>query len=144
MESTKSDLEKDILFRYYEDQWKHVRHHEVLRSNLTLQVIISAGALIVGYTQIESSMVLKFTISIVIIALGITGALAALTIKRTNDNHIRRARAARKELEFLELHANSHSSFASITSLYVGINGLVLFLGLVLFIITLVNCTLPA
>jgi len=143
MNTEKTDLEKDILFRYYEDQWKHVRHHEVLRSNLTLQVVISAGALVVAYTGADINNTLKGVISIIIIALGLIGVIATRTIKKTNDNHIHRARAARKSLQFLELHTSSSNGFASITTLYVGINSLISIFGIALCIITFCKCVMP-
>lgn len=95
---------EDIVFRYYEDQWQQVRHHENMRSSMTFQILAVAGGLIAAFTQSSESFI-QIGVSIGIIVLGILGLIIFLKTHVVMQIHVSRAREARKSLCYLEAFA---------------------------------------
>ncbi|ABW32970.1 hypothetical protein [Acaryochloris marina] len=99
----------DLYFRYYEDQWTHVRHHESLRSSLTFQILVAATAIVAAYIsvwELEKNTIarqyLLYFLGAIMILLGGVGYCAVKRIEKAARKHILRARKARKEIVLLE------------------------------------------
>ena len=142
--------DRDMYFRYYVDQWTHVRHHESLRSALTLQVLISAGAVVAAFIQVGNSgldpplkNMLFVTLPIILIVIGIGGFTAVYRIEWAARSHIKRARAARKKLGRLETITREIRGFPDLQPLYLGFNVIVFLLGVAMLVAALINFIVP-
>ena len=127
----------DLAFRYYEEQWTHVRHHESQRSSLTLQIMVLAVSLGGGYFEaLASSRPLRVGLSILIILLGVTGYRLVQSTQRATDSHIKRAREARESLGVLEPFAKAAYDFPRIHIYFLAFHALIVVGGLFLLIMT--------
>lgn len=112
-ESEDREIDKakaDIVFKYYEDQWTHVRHHETQRSSLTLQLLVLTAALGATFLQTQA-LLFRMALAVLMILLGILGFLIVIRTEKAVQQHMKRARAARKSLEFLEKFLTNASDF---------------------------------
>ena len=125
-------VKADIVFRYYEDQWEQVRHHENIRSSMTLQILIVVAALIATYLQ-SNGVFLKCGVSVGIIALGILGLALFIDVRAVTQTHVKRARAARKSLGFLEEFA-SFRGFRKLHVYYSLLYVLIMLIGVILLL----------
>jgi hypothetical protein len=126
----------DISFSYFQEQWTQVRHHESLRSALTLQVLVSLGAIVAGYMPSNGTdrFAFRLMLSVLAVLVGIGGFIAVLKIEQAARIHIRRARAARKALGFLEPFAKRCPyQFPQLRNVYLGLNIVVVGIGVFLF-----------
>lgn len=103
--------ESEIIFRYYEDQWTHVRHHEVQMASAAWQLLIATIALVTAFTQSADIVILGLPlqriISFSVIGLGAIGIWLTRGLSDSIRLHINRARNARRSLQFLEEFASS-------------------------------------
>lgn len=90
-------LKSEFYFRYFEEQWTHIRHHENQRTALTLQLLILIAALIASFLQ-STNIGFRVIISIIIITLGTLGFVIFLKTREVTKKHMKRER---KALEFL-------------------------------------------
>ena len=126
VEMKNDPVRNELIFRYYEDQWIHIRHHEQQRSTITLQLLI-LGTTLAGAYFASEKMLPEFSKQIRIIASTTISVLAFLglflSIKTTKavQTHIIRARKARESLGFLEQFAKSeHAEFPRLHVYYAG------------------------
>jgi hypothetical protein len=133
------DTRADIIFRYYEDQWNHVRHHESLRSELTMQIVVAAGALVVAYFQFDPSKVnpnsiqmVRFIVGGLVSSLGLIGLIVTYKMYVTTVIHITRAREARRALDFLERFPNTNKDFPPLHWYYGAFHLLIIVTGILL------------
>jgi hypothetical protein len=134
----------DIVFKYYQEQWAHVRHHESLRSALTVQVLVSAAAVVTGYIQLKlddpaSLLILRVALSTLAIGVGVAGFIAVVRIETAASIHIKRARAAREGLGFLERYASKSPAFPELRPVYLAFHTIVVLLGVVLLVAAFVT-----
>lgn len=122
----------DIVFRYHQEQWSHVRHHESHQSSLSLQIMVLAVALGGAYfAKVESPypQALRVGAAVLVMALGVIGFLLVRSTQRAADSHILRARAARRSLGFLEPFANAASDFPAIHRYFLGFHVIIIVAG---------------
>jgi hypothetical protein len=128
----------DLAFKYYQEQWIHVRHHESLRSALTFQILGAAIAIVAGYLKIDrndgSVLAIRLTLATLLIVLGLLGWTAVTRIERAAEIHIQRARAARKSIGFLEPFASAGSQFPSLRPVYLAFTAMIACLGVCLVV----------
>lgn len=114
LSGTTGESDADILLRYYEDQWLHIRHHESQMSNQTFQIIAFAGALLLAITQMTLSYPGQIGFSVLIAALGVNGLMLTSKTERSVRIHIARARSARKQIRIIDQHAIESESFPNL------------------------------
>ena len=111
MDNVNGEMENDLvcnelIYRYYEDQWLHVRHHEQQRSTITLQLLILGTTLAGAYFASEKmlpefSKQIRIISSATISVLAVLGLLLSIKTTKAIQTHIIRARKARESLGFL-------------------------------------------
>ena len=90
----------DVLLHFIEENWTHARQHENQRATLSNLVVIIAVAICGAMTQTGfTSNALPF--SLILIALGLYGAIASAKLYERSQYHINRARYLRARLDEL-------------------------------------------
>jgi len=94
--------EKDILWYMYQEHCTHGRHHETLRATTTnLLFVVAAGAIAV-ITHGDKSLALdNLPLAILLIPIGLLGALFSAKYHERFDMHMQRAGKYRDALESL-------------------------------------------
>jgi len=95
----------ELLIRYYEDQWTHIRHHESLMSSQTFQAIAFAGAVLLAMSQMTPAPIERIGFSVLILALGLNGLLLTRRTHAAVRIHMARARSAHGQLPEIDRHA---------------------------------------
>ena len=71
-----SDIEINLLLRYCEEQWRHIRHLEDQRATFTnLVLVISVG--VIGFIVQQGISIAVLPLTIALIVLGVYGAFAS-------------------------------------------------------------------
>jgi len=96
-----ADLKARMVFDYYKQEREEFATLSRERTSLSLQFLVVLGALGYAFFQLDSD-ILKMGISGVIVTLGLLGLLTNISLEREMRVHVARARAARKDLGFLE------------------------------------------
>ena len=129
----------DILFRYYSEQWSHVRHHEMQRVSMTTQLIVVTGALSLAYFQVDGTIeqvaLARYAFAVMVLLLGILGLLFTWKLHVLTDKHAQRARSARKEIGFLEEHAQVSQDFPKINGFFAAFHLIVIAMAVTLFLL---------
>jgi hypothetical protein len=140
----KNDLaHNELIYRYYEDQWLQVRHHEEQRSTITLQLLILGTTLAGAYFASEKmlpefSKQIRVISSATISVLAFLGLLLSIKTTKAIQTHIIRARKARESLGFLEQFAKSENTeFPRLHVYYAGFFLVMLASGIALFCISI-------
>jgi hypothetical protein len=146
MDNVNGEMENDLvcnelIYRYYEDQWLHVRHHDQQRSTITLQLLILGTTLAGAYFASEKmlpefSKQIRIISSATISVLAVLGLLLSIKTTKAIQTHIIRARKARESLGFLEQFAKSENAeFPRLHVYYTGFFLVMLASGIALFCI---------
>jgi len=101
-----ADVKTRIVFDYYKQEREEFATLSRERTSLSLQFLVVLGALGYAFFQ-SSSVILKFGVSGVIVILGLLGLITNISLEREMRVHVARARAARKDLGFLEEFAHA-------------------------------------
>ena len=101
-----ADLKTRMVFDYYKQEREEFANLSRERTSLSLQFLVVLGALGYAFFQ-SSSVILKLGISGVIVILGLLGLMTNISLEREMRVHVARARAARKDLGFLEEFADA-------------------------------------
>jgi len=99
-------LKTRMVFDYYKQEREEFANLSRERTSLSLQFLVVLGALGYAFFQ-SSSVILKLGISGVIVILGLLGLMTNISLEREMRVHVARARAARKDLGFLEEFADA-------------------------------------
>lgn len=94
----------DALLKIYEEQWAQARHLEDRRSTITNIVLLIATA-VFGFIFQRSLSLQTLPLTILLIALGIYGAVASEKLYERAQFHLERVRYLHKRID--ELHPNA-------------------------------------
>ena len=129
------DAKLRMIFDYYKQEREEFATLSRERTSLSLQFLVILGALSYAFFQSDSD-ILRLGISGVIVSLGLLGLITNVSLEREMRMHVTRARAARKELGFLEEFVNAKAESLQSSNvirqdkLYFGFMILVIFVGL--------------
>jgi hypothetical protein len=90
-----------MVFDFYKQEREEFASLSRERTSLSLQFLVILGALSYAFFQ-SGSIILKAGISGVIVILGLLGLMTSVSLEREMRMHVARARAARRDLGFLE------------------------------------------
>lgn len=139
-----SSSSSEFMFRYYEDQWNHVRHHEVQMATAAWQVIFATVALVTAFSQTPRVAILGLplerAIAFAIVVLGMAGICLTKALSNSVKLHIIRARNARRSMRLLEEVAESDKQkFPNSHLMFLTIHLIAVVGGIVLLILTFVD-----
>lgn len=145
--------DSDVLLKIYQEQWAEARQHENQRVMITNIVLIIATA-IVGFIAQQGASPQMLPLAILLVVVGIFGAVACSKVSEAADSHLERVRFLHSRLD--ELHPNAQlkslrekadakhkSEYPKISKLHVYQLWLILHLIIILFgiVLTIITVT---
>ena len=104
-ETKQSKPDVDVLLRLYEEQWTQVRHLEEQRATVTNLIVIIASA-ILGFIVQQGLSVEILPVSLLLIVLGIYGALTSEKYYERIQLCIKRSTVFRDQIDKLQPKMN--------------------------------------
>lgn len=148
---TLDDSRLKLTFEYYKQQREELMELGRQSVSITLQLLVLMATFAFGFWQISEAdpqalrispyerFYFKICIALLVFFLGVVGLLLNINLERLRTLHIQRARAARKEIPFLEEYAQVGTVTGKTYIYYYFICSIVIAAGVLLILLTVLQ-----